>query len=219
MRNKYSKNVNKLSKEDKRKVRALLENQGLDHLYCRLIWRQLLGEDLYAIFQDQLVENPQGQPIETFTADNNITYEIVLTRGKYCGWSPLLANVDVWPQYEKRDLMPCFLPRTAKSKLAKIVGIKSVLTCSDKQKDRRPQWTLNAKKSVAEFYNSHRQQHNGVDSIQSVYEAYSNTNPHRDIKNRNDFTRCVNACKKGDPPLIGPWNRKAKSKTAKISRQ
>lgn len=215
MKRKYSRSVNKLSKEDKRKGRALLENGELDYPYCRLRWRQVLGEKLYAIVQDHLLALPGGQPIQTFTADDNITYEIHLQSGKYYGWSVFLSDSDVRPQYAKQDLLPCTLPSEAKYKLAKMVNAISVVASPGQNTKLRPQWTANAKRSVAGFYNSFRSQNAGVANIKSVYEAYTKSTPHLDIKSLSDFERCVGACKKGKPPLIGSWNKTAKNKASK----
>lgn len=215
MKRKYSRSVNKLSKEDKRKGRALLENGELDYPYCRLRWRQVLGEKLYALVQDYLVFLPGGQPIETFTADDNIAYEIISSKGKYYGWSRLLADSDEQPQYAKEDLLPCYLRLEGRHKLAKLVGAKNTITNAGETTNKRPQWTANAKRSVSTFYSSYRSEYGTVSNTKSVYEAYMKKTPHPDIKSFDDFERCVNACKKGKPPLIGLWNKTAKNKASK----
>jgi len=215
MKRKYSARINTLSKSEKQTGRSLLKNGELDYPYCRLRWRQILGSKLYAVVQDHLVALPGGEPIETFTADDNITYEIVLRKGKYYGWSRLLADSDEQPQYAKEDLLPCCLPLQAMHQLAKFVGAKNTINHAGETANKRPQWTANAKKSVAGFYNSFRAQNAGVVNVKSVYEAYTKSSPHKDINNLNDFERCVGACKKGKPPLIGHWNKSTKLKAQK----
>lgn len=215
MKKKYSRRVCKICKEDKLKGRALLENGELDYPYCRLRWRQILGEKLYALIQGFLVYLPGGQPIDTFTSDDNITYEIVSRKAKYYGWSRLIAGSDEQPQYEKEDLMPCSLPLEARHKLAKLVAFKSTLSPLGKTKNLRPQWTANAKKSVANFYTSFRLQHGTVGNIGSAYDDYKQTNKHPSINSLDDFKRCVGACKRGKQPLIGPWNKSPKTKATK----